>query len=70
MSTYYSKGIIEKLDYLENLGIKVVWLNPVYESPMKDFGYDVSDYRKVAKEFKYINQLLVILNSLSFSLFN
>ena len=38
-------GIIEKLDYIKSLGIDVVWLNPVYESPNDDMGYDISDYR-------------------------
>ncbi len=37
-------GILEKLDYIENLGIKVIWLSPIFPSPMADFGYDVSDY--------------------------
>lgn len=38
------RGIIEKLDYLQALGVDALWLNPVYPSPMRDFGYDVSDY--------------------------
>tara|TARA_Y100000588_G_scaffold375226_1_gene451292 strand:+ start:112 stop:1740 length:1629 start_codon:yes stop_codon:yes gene_type:complete len=38
------KGIISKLDYLALLGIDVIWLSPVYASPMKDNGYDISDY--------------------------
>jgi len=37
-------GIISRLDYLADLGIDAVWLSPVYPSPDKDFGYDVSDY--------------------------
>ena len=37
-------GILEKLDYLEGLGIGAIWLSPFYPSPMADFGYDVSDY--------------------------
>ncbi|WP_101296607.1 glycoside hydrolase family 13 protein [Halegenticoccus soli] len=44
-------GIVEKLDYLDELGIDVVWLNPVYESPNADNGYDIADYRSVAAEF-------------------
>lgn len=40
-------GLIEKLDYLRDLGIGGVWLSPVNESPMFDFGYDISDYRKI-----------------------
>jgi alpha-glucosidase len=38
------RGIIEKLDYVASLGVDVVWISPFYPSPMKDFGYDVSDY--------------------------
>lgn len=40
-------GIISKLDYLKNLGIHLVWLSPIYESPMVDMGYDISDYYKI-----------------------
>ncbi|ABS22950.1 MULTISPECIES: glycoside hydrolase family 13 protein [Bacillus cereus group] len=45
------RGIISKLDYLQKLGIDVVWLSPVYESPNDDNGYDISDYRKIMTEF-------------------
>ena len=45
------RGIIEKLDYLEKLGVDVIWLSPVYKSPMDDNGYDISDYRDIAAEF-------------------
>lgn len=38
------KGITEKLDYLKGLGADMVWISPVYQSPMKDNGYDISDY--------------------------
>ncbi len=44
-------GIIQKLDYLETLGIDVIWLSPVYASPMDDNGYDISDYYAIAPEF-------------------
>lgn len=40
-------GVIERLDYLADLGIDAVWLTPFFVSPMKDFGYDVADYRGV-----------------------
>ena len=40
-------GITEKLDYLHELGINVIWINPIYCSPMEDNGYDISDYYKV-----------------------
>lgn len=45
------RGIISKLDYLQKLGIDVIWLSPVYESPNDDNGYDISDYRGIMKEF-------------------
>ncbi len=44
-------GIIEKLDYIKDLGVKVIWISPIYPSPMADFGYDVSDYTGIHPMF-------------------
>ena len=44
-------GITSKLDYLKELGIDVIWLSPVYQSPNDDGGYDISDYQAIMKEF-------------------
>ena len=44
-------GIREKLDYLKELGIDVIWLSPVYKSPNDDNGYDISDYCDIMDEF-------------------
>lgn len=44
-------GIIQKIDYIEKLGVDAVWLNPVYNSPQADNGYDVRNYRKIDPEF-------------------
>lgn len=44
-------GVIEKLDYLKDLGIDAVWISPHYESPMDDNGYDISDFFKVSKDY-------------------
>ena len=44
-------GIKGKVDYIKNLGVDYVWISPFFESPQKDFGYDVSNYRKVDKLF-------------------
>jgi oligo-1,6-glucosidase len=44
-------GIISRLDHLAELGIGFIWLSPVYQSPMADNGYDISDYRAIAPEF-------------------
>jgi glycosidase len=41
------RGILDRVDYLADLGVDVVWLNPVYESPQVDGGYDISDYRAI-----------------------
>lgn len=45
------RGITSKLDYLKSLGVDVIWLCPIYESPDVDNGYDVSDYKKISKKF-------------------
>ena len=45
------KGITEKLGYVASLGVDAVWISPIFTSPMKDFGYDVSDYRNVDPMF-------------------
>ena len=44
-------GIIEKLDYIKSLGCNALWINPCYDSPFKDAGYDVRDYKKVAPRY-------------------
>ncbi|MBF0711518.1 alpha-glucosidase [Staphylococcus capitis] len=44
-------GVIEKLDYLKDLGIDVIWLSPMYQSPNDDNGYDISDYRAIMDDF-------------------
>ena len=45
------RGIIEKLDYLKELGVTALWLSPIYDSPNDDNGYDIRDYQKIMKEF-------------------
>ena len=44
-------GVIEKLSYFNDLGVGAVWLSPFFTSPMRDFGYDVSNYTEVDKIF-------------------
>lgn len=44
-------GITEKMDYLQELGVDVIWLSPVYQSPNDDNGYDISDYQAIMEEF-------------------
>lgn len=45
------QGIIEKLPYLKDLGIDFIWLNPIYQSPNVDNGYDISDYQAIQEEY-------------------
>ena len=45
------RGIISKLDYLKALGVDIIWLSPIYQSPFVDQGYDISDYYAIAAEF-------------------
>ena len=58
------RGIISKLDYLKKLGIDVIWLSPVYESPNDDNGYDISDYRKIMNEFGTMNDWDELLSAM------
>jgi len=50
-------GITSKLSYIKSLGVDVIWLSPVYQSPMKDNGYDISDYKKINPIFGNMNDL-------------
>ncbi|MFB3167173.1 alpha,alpha-phosphotrehalase [Neobacillus sp. 179-C4.2 HS] len=45
------QGIIQKLDYLKELGVDVLWLTPIYKSPQRDNGYDISDYYNIQEEY-------------------
>ncbi|MBU0439327.1 alpha-glucosidase [Staphylococcus succinus] len=56
------KGIIEKLPYLNSLGITMVWICPIFKSPMVDNGYDISDYKDINSEFGSLDDLETLLN--------
>lgn len=58
------KGIISRLDYLKSLGIDVVWINPIYQSPNYDNGYDISDYRAIQPEFGTMDDFDQLLDGL------
>lgn len=58
------KGIIEKLDYIKSLGIDVVWINPIYQSPNDDMGYDISDYRAIMQQFGTMEDFDAMLKGL------
>ncbi len=55
------KGLIQKLDYIQGLGIDCIWLLPIYSSPLKDDGYDISDYTTIAKVFGDVDDFRELL---------
>jgi alpha-glucosidase len=55
-------GIVKRLDYLKNLGVRTIWITPIYPSPMADFGYDISDYTSVHPIFGNMNDFDRLLN--------
>ena len=58
------KGIIQKLDYIQSLGVNMVWLNPIYSSPNDDNGYDISDYRNIMEEFGNLEDFDVMIKGM------
>ena len=56
------KGIISRLDYLENLGINAIWLSPVCQSPQDDNGYDISDYQNIDPMFGSLDDMEELIN--------
>ncbi len=58
------RGIINKLPYLEKLGINAIWLSPCYPSPGDDNGYDISDYRGIAKEYGTLEEFKELLDDM------
>lgn len=58
------RGIISKLDYIKSLGIDAVWLNPIYESPNDDNGYDISNYRAIMKDFGTMKDFDLLLKGM------
>ena len=57
-------GVIEKLDYLHKLGVDVIWLSPVYQSPNDDNGYDISDYYNIMEEFGTLKDWEVLIEEM------
>src|SRR5690606_12788550 len=56
------RGLIEKLDYLEWLGVDCLWLLPLYESPLRDGGYDISDYMKILPDFGDLGDFIKLVD--------
>lgn len=56
------QGLLEKLDYLQELGVTAIWLLPFYPSPLRDDGYDIADYYTINKSYGDIDQFKILLN--------
>lgn len=56
------QGIIRKLDYIKDLGVDVIWLNPIYKSPDVDNGYDISDYQSIDERYGTMEDFKQLLN--------
>lgn len=61
------QGIIEKIEYFKELGVDVLWICPVYESPQDDNGYDISDYRAVYSEFGTMNDMKELIEKCKYN---
>ena len=57
------RGIVERLDYLEDLGVDYLWLNPFFVSPQKDNGYDIADYRQIDPRFGTMEDLDALIQA-------
>jgi oligo-1,6-glucosidase len=58
------RGITQRLDYIQSLGVDVVWLNPIYQSPNDDNGYDISDYRAIMPEMGSMDDFDALLEGM------
>ena len=56
-------GITEKLDYIKDLGADIIWLNPIFKSPFKDGGYDISDYYSINEKFGNFNDFSALIEN-------
>lgn len=55
------QGVIQKLDYLKDIGFETLWISPFFASPQRDFGYDISDYLSIAPEFGKMDDALQLI---------
>src|SRR5215471_16749049 len=57
------RGLVEKLDYLQDLGVTAIWLLPFYPSPLKDDGYDIADYTSVNPDYGHLRDFREFLDA-------
>ena len=58
------QGVIQKLDYIHDLGFETIWISPFYASPQADFGYDISDYKEIAPEYGSMEDTLKLIDEI------
>ncbi len=56
------KGILQKLDYLHELGFETLWISPFFSSPQADFGYDISNYTDIAPEYGTMDDAMQLID--------
>ena len=56
------KGVLSKLDYIKSLGVDAIWFSPLYKSPQKDYGYDITDYRSIQPEYGTMEDFKKVLD--------
>lgn len=61
---FFLLGVAEKVWYLKDIGITAVWLNPIFESPLVDFGYDISNYTRIDPDFGTVEDLEYLKDAL------
>src|SRR5512135_12950 len=57
------RGLTQKLDYLQELGVDCIWLMPIYPSPLKDDGYDIADFYDIARTFGTVEDFKTLLEA-------
>jgi alpha-glucosidase len=57
------RGVLERLDYLHDLGVETLWLSPFFSSPQADFGYDISDHYDVAPEYGTLDDCRILIDA-------
>ncbi len=58
------QGIISKLDYIKDIGFETIWISPFFESPQQDFGYDVSDYCSISKDYGTMEDVELLIKEI------
>src|SRR5258708_6193569 len=58
------RGVISQVDYIQNLGVDIVWLSPIFKSPQVDMGYDISDYYDIDRQYGSVGDVDELVSAL------